>query len=181
MSRWRSISSAVAPIARAMAMMPPVEVPAVRSKCSDGFVGRVASGDCSPEAPTDPGLRGAPAPGSSPHVATSAIRCVAWTWWRSQCTWHVSRHRFMRWRPLPSPGSLRLVPLGQQYYETLRLPAVRLAALRFLRLAIPSFRPRFVPTAWDLTVDHPGVGLPGSRRLLTMETTGSPKFPGDPS
>ena len=108
-------------------------------------MGRVASGDCSPEAPTDPGLRGAPAPGSSPHVATSAIRCVAWTWCRSQCTCHVSRHRFMRWHPLPSPGSLRLVPLGQQYYETLRLPAVLLAALRFLRLAIPPFRPSFVP------------------------------------
>ena len=122
------------------------------------------------------------APGSSSHdFATSAIRR------RFVDTVQVTVYllcfprRFMRRRPLPSPWSLRLVPLGQQYYETLRLPAVRLAALRFLRLAIPSFRPWFVPTAWDLTVDHPGVGLPGSRRLLSMETTGSPKFPGDPS
>ena len=144
-------------------------------------ISRVAPDDCSPGAPTDPGLRGAPAPGSSSHVATSAIRCVALTWCRSRCTCHVSRHRFMRWHLLPLPGSLRLVPLGQQYYETLRLPAVRLAALRFLRLAIPSFRPRFVPTAGDCAVDHPGVGLPGSSRPFSMETTGSPKFPGDPS
>ena len=68
---------------------------------------------------------------------------------RPQGTWCVSLRRFMRRRPLPLPGSLRLVPLGQQYYETLRLPAVHLAALRCLRLAIPSFRPWFVPTAWD--------------------------------
>jgi hypothetical protein len=39
-----------------------------------------------------------------------------------------------------------VVPLDQRYYETLRLLAAHLAALRFLRLAIPSFRPRFVPT-----------------------------------
>ena len=30
-----------------------------------------------------------------------------------------------------------MVPPAHRYYETLRLPAVRLAALRFLRLAIP--------------------------------------------
>jgi hypothetical protein len=55
----------------------------------------------------------------------------------------------MTWRPLLSTGSLGMVPPLQRYYGTLRLPPVRLAALRFLRLAIPSFRPRFVPTARD--------------------------------
>ena len=34
-----------------------------------------------------------------------------------------------------------MVPLAQRYYETLRLLAVHFAALRFLRLAIPSFVP----------------------------------------
>src|SRR5262249_53181644 len=43
------------------------------------------------------------------------------------------------------PRVPRVVPLAQRYYETLRLLAARLAALRFLRLAIPSFRPAFVP------------------------------------
>ena len=38
-----------------------------------------------------------------------------------------------------------MVPLAQRYYETLRLLAVHLAAFRFLHLAIPSFRPSFVP------------------------------------
>src|SRR6202522_4314450 len=44
------------------------------------------------------------------------------------------------------PRVPRVVPLAQRYYETLRLLAALLAALRFLRLAIPSFRPWFVPT-----------------------------------
>src|SRR3954454_1592961 len=43
------------------------------------------------------------------------------------------------------PRVPRVVPLAQRYYETLRLLAARLAALRFLRLAIPSCRPSFVP------------------------------------
>src|SRR5208337_4655597 len=70
---------------------------------------------------------------------------VTWTWFRSQCTWHVSLQRLMRRHPLPSTGSLGLVPPLQRYYEVLRLPAAHFAALRFLRLAIPSLRPLFVP------------------------------------
>src|SRR5271157_3283673 len=42
-----------------------------------------------------------------------------------------------------------MVPLAHRYYETLRLPATHFAALRFLRLAIPSLRPLFVPPAPD--------------------------------
>src|SRR5208337_45815 len=42
-------------------------------------------------------------------------------------------------------GSGRAVPPLQHYYGALRLLAALLAALRFLRLAIPSFRPSFVP------------------------------------
>jgi len=59
---------------------------------------------------------------------------------------HVSLQRLVRRRPLPSTGSLGTVPPIQRYYETLRLPAARLAALRFLRLAIPSLCPLFVPS-----------------------------------
>ena len=51
-----------------------------------------------------------------------------------------------------APPSLPGVLEGQfprfiRYYEALRLPAVHLAALRFLRLAIPSLRPLFVPNS----------------------------------
>src|SRR5271157_1758963 len=119
------------------------------------------------------------APGSSSHdFATSAIRCGCVD------TGHVSMylpcvpHRFMRRHLHPSPVSLRLVPLGQRYYETLRLPALLLAALRFLRLAIPSLRPLFVPTGPGRgTVDQPGVGRRYLQPPCSMETAGSPKFP----
>src|SRR6476646_1697469 len=47
--------------------------------------------------------------------------------------------------PPSLPRVPRVVPLARRYYEALRLLAVLLAALRFLRLAIPSFRPSFVP------------------------------------
>ena len=51
--------------------------------------------------------------------------------------------------PLPLTGFLGLVPPLPRYYEVLRLPAAHFAALRFLRLAIPSLRPLFVPPAPD--------------------------------
>ena len=82
-----------------------------------------------------------------PHLMSSLPArsgAVTWTWFRSLRTGHVSWPRFMRRCPLPSPGSLRLVPLLQRYYETLRLPADLPAALRFLRLAVPSPAPAFV-------------------------------------
>ena len=74
---------------------------------------------------------------------------VTWTWIRSRCTWHVSLLRLLRRHPLPFTGSLGSVPPLRRYYEVLRLPAARFAALRFLRLAIPSLRPWFVPSAPD--------------------------------
>ena len=65
----------------------------------------------------------------------------------------------MRRHPLPLTGFLGLVPPLQRYSEVLRLPAAHFAALRFLRLAIPSLRPLFVWTAprflvhlkWEIT------------------------------
>ena len=90
------------------------------------------------------------APGSSSHEFVPARSIVVtWTWFRSRCTCQVSLQRLMRWHPLPLTGSLGLVPPLQRYSEVLRLPAAHFAALRCLRLAIPSLRPLFVPPAPD--------------------------------
>jgi len=59
-------------------------------------------------------------------------------------------------QPLGSSGSLGLVPRLHGYYELLRIPAARPAALRFLRLAVP-------PCA-RLFVSPEGVGTPPSGR-----------------
>ena len=67
-----------------------------------------------------------------PHLMNSRPArsvVVTWTWFRSQCTWHVSLQRLMRRHLLPSTGSLGLVPPLQRYYETLRLPTAHFAAL----------------------------------------------------
>src|SRR4051794_37498593 len=52
---------------------------------------------------------------------------------------------FVTRRPLPSAGSLGMVPRPLRYYEALRLPSVRFAALRCLRWAIPPLRRWFAP------------------------------------
>jgi hypothetical protein len=61
-----------------------------------------------------------------------------------------------------------MVPLAQRYYETLRLPAFRFAALRYLRLAIPSIASLVSsPAAQDTRLrDQPGVGKPESRPAM---------------
>ena len=111
--------------------------------------------------PGRPGWLPTPAPHRSglahhahpvPHLMNSRPArsvVVTWTWFRSRCTCQVSLQRLMRRHPLPLTGSLGLVPPLQRYYEVLRLPAAHFAALRFLRLAIPSLRPWFVPPAPD--------------------------------
>src|SRR4051794_18722406 len=71
------------------------------------------------------------------------------------------------------------VPQFQRYYEVLRLPAVRLAALRFLRPAIPSLRPRFVPDGPGReAADRPGVGKPGPGRHSRWRRRGLPSSRG---
>ena len=98
---------------------------------------------------------------------------------RSRCTYHVSLQRFMRRRLLPSPGSLGMVPPARRYYEALRLPDVPFAALRFLRLAIPSLRPSFVPDGpGHGAVDPPGVGKPGLRPAFRWRRQGLPSSRG---
>src|SRR5208337_3550421 len=110
-----------------------------------------------------------------PHLMNSRPAgsvVVTWTWFRSQCTWHVSLQRLMRRHLLPSTGSLGLVPPLQRYYEVLRLPAAHFAALRFLRLAIPSLRPLFVPPGPGRgAVDQSGVGRRYLQPPCSMETT----------
>ena len=119
-----------------------------------------------------------------PHLMNSRpARSVVgtWTWFRSRCTCQVSLQRLMRRHPLPSTGSLGLVPPLRRYYEVLRLPAAHFAALRFLRLAIPSLRPLFVPPGPGRgAVDQSGVGRRYLQPPCSMETTGSPKFPEEP-
>src|SRR5271157_3646803 len=88
--------------------------------------------------------------------------------------------------PLGPPGpSLprvpRVVPLAQRYYETLRLLAVLLAALRFLRLAIPPFRPSFVPVGLGR---GPRINLELVSRVSGRHCDGDGKVsqvPGEPS
>ena len=119
-----------------------------------------------------------------PHLMNSRPArsvVVSWTWFRSRCTCQVSLQRLMRRHPLPLTGSLGLVPPLPRYYEVLRLPAAHFAALRFLRLAIPSLRPLFVPPGPGRgAVDQSGVGRRYLQPPCSMETTGSPKFPEEP-
>ena len=119
-----------------------------------------------------------------PHLMNSRpARSVVgtWTWFRSRCTCQVSLQRLMRRHPFPSTGFLGLVPPLPRYYEVLRLPAAHFAALRFLRLAIPSLRPWFVPPGPGRgAVDQSGVGRRYLQPPCSMETTGSPKFPEEP-
>ena len=117
---------------------------------SCGLLGRVDRGGCPSRPPSDLGLHMTPHP--VPHLMNSRPArsvVVTWTWFRSRCTCQVSLQRLMRRHPLPLTGSLGLVPPLQRYYEVLRPPAAHFAALRFLRLAIPSLRPLFVPPAPD--------------------------------
>src|SRR5208337_3417928 len=138
--------------------------------------------------PGRPGWLPTPAPHRSglahhahpvPHLMNSRPArsvVVTWTWFRSRCTCQVSLQRLMGRHPLPSTGSLGLVPPLQRYYEVLRLPAAHFAALRFLRLAIPSLRPLFVPPGPGRgAVDQSGVGGRYLQPPCSMETTGSPK------
>ena len=86
----------------------------------------------------------------------------------------------LKWRPLHSAGSFGQVPPPQRYYGTLRLPAAHLAALRCLRLAIPSFVPCSSPPARDRAGDHLELVSRVSEPAVTMETAGSLRFPSDP-
>ena len=125
------------------------------------------------------------APGSSSHeFATRAIRCRYVD--MVQVTMYLPG--FSSTAHETAPPSLDGVPrVGSpasplpRYYEVLRLPAAHFAALRFLRWAIPSLRPLFVPPGPGRgAVDQSGVGRRYLQPPCSMETTGSPKFPEEP-
>jgi hypothetical protein len=84
-------------------------------------------------------------------------------------------------RPLLSTGSLGVVPPLRRSYGTLRLPSVLLATLRCLRLAIPPPRRTFAPSDRRRAIE--GIGALVFRAPepeLSVETDGSPRFPGTP-
>ena len=83
-------------------------------------------------------------------------------------------------RPLPSTGSLGMVPRSPRYYEALRLPPLPFALLRCLRFAIPPLRPDLLPSAGAFDRGHRGVGIPVPEPENSVERGGSPKFPGTP-
>jgi hypothetical protein len=82
----------------------------------------------------------------------------------------------------PSPGSSRVeFPGFSGTIKALRLPAAPPAALRFLRLAVPRDHARFAPAAAACRDIGPGVVRPVSPAgKASVETTGSPKFLGNP-
>ena len=88
------------------------------------------------------------------------------------------------------PASLHAVPRCAGFprfngtIRALRLPAVRPAALRFLRPAVPSMRPRRFAPAGPADARACGPGLveirPAHAEVCSTETTGPPKFLGNP-
>ena len=124
-----------------------------------------------------------PRPPTNPDVPVKGIRLV--TLWR--CPSHdptasgdtrmrhgvlgvVSTSGPQRGTPFAPRGPVGPVPPLRRYYGALRLLAVHLAALRFLRLAIITvsspIRPHRLGTG---AVDQPGVGKPGSKPAVNDE------------
>jgi hypothetical protein len=83
---------------------------------------------------------------ATPISAPIGSAALTFTHWRGSMPSVCSRTTVpRRGVPFPPRGPGGPVPPLPRSYGTLRLPAVPLAALRGLRLAIPSFRPSFVP------------------------------------
>jgi hypothetical protein len=109
------------------------------------IVSRVAEGGCPPPAPTDPYVRNSRIrflrQWGSLRATSSLSVCPACTWVRSS----MPPPRFLQTvpspdAPLPSAGSAG-APACPNFHGTiraLRLPVARPAALRFLRLAVPT-------------------------------------------
>src|SRR6202453_143898 len=84
---------------------------------------------------------------------------------RSRRTRHVSLQRCIRWRLLPSPGSLGWFPwitgtTRRSDFLTVFSPHFVSFAWRYL--GTPAFRPRSAADAWP--TDHPGVCCTGCSR-----------------
>src|SRR4051794_18375313 len=120
-----------------------------------------------------------PSQGNSWRVPRSVV--VSWTRIRVSVYPACFPPTVHKMAPPSLPRVPRVVPLVQRYYETLRLLAVLLAALRFLRLAIPSFRPSFVPVGLGR---GPRINLELVSRVSNRHYDGDGKVsqvPGEPS
>ena len=152
--------------------------------------GRVAPGDYSPGAPTDPYVP-FKASGSSHHEhATGRIevcpsyttcdRFVSCTRWWARCPRHVS---LQRCHDMASPslhGVPRMVPPLQRYYGTLRLPAVLLATFDCFTRRYHRFARGLLPSVVGVPPGARELSVPVSPSGISMETAGSPRFPGNP-
>ena len=111
-----------------------------------------------------------------PSHDPSALQCHAA---RSDALGVVPAFGLQRGSPFAPRGPGGPVPPLPRYYEALRLPDVHLAALRCLRLAIPSLRPSFVPDGpGHGAVDRPGVGKPGLQPAFRWRRQGLPSSRG---
>ena len=81
--------------------------------------------------------------------------------------------------PSPSTGSLGLVPPLHRYGEELRLPAVRPAALRCLRLAVPSGARYLLPPPTSASAVGQGF-LPGCPSRSSSGDVRTSQVPGEP-
>jgi hypothetical protein len=142
--------------------------------------GRVAPGDCSPRAPTDPYVPSL-AYGSSRHELASAIRCCfvdTSTGFDAPAVF--PSNGVMTWRPLLSTGSLGWFPrfvdsMGRSDSPppvSTRFECFTSRYHRFARGLLPSVV-GVPPGAWELSV-------PVSHPETAMETSGSLRFLGNP-
>ena len=86
----------------------------------------------------------------------------------------------MTWRPLLSTGSLGMVPPLQRYYGTLRLPAVRLDPFEFFTSRYHRVARGLLPSVVGVPPGARELSVPVSPSGLTMETSGSLRFLGNP-
>ena len=86
----------------------------------------------------------------------------------------------MTWRPLLSTGFLGMVPPLQRYYGTLRLPAVRLDPFEFFTSRYHRVARGLLPSVVGVPPGARELSVPVSPSGLTMETSGSLRFLGNP-
>ena len=86
----------------------------------------------------------------------------------------------MTWRPLLSTGSLGMVPPLQRYYGTLRLPAVHLDPFDVFRSRYHRVARGLLPSVVGVPPGARELSVPVSPSGLTMETSGSLRFLGNP-
>src|SRR5208283_3531878 len=86
----------------------------------------------------------------------------------------------MTWRPLLSTGSLGMVPPLQRYYGTLRLPAVRLDPFEFFTSRYHRVARGLLPSVVGVPPGARELSVPVSPSGLTMDTSWSLRFPGNP-